>query len=157
MSDNDFIRLRKQLRYLTVAVILLIVLFASSVVHNYINPTANSFPKVQVVNGKDGQDAEIDYDKVNALIHAQVASLPKPLNGTNGSNGQGIQGIPGVGIAGTNGTDGKGEDGKNGADASPSPVLQVRIDPITCQLQQKYDTSDIWVSFAQLPKPCEVS
>lgn len=159
MSEGEFKKLRIHLRLLTICVIVLIALLAANLVHRTVNPRATSFPKVQVVNGKDGMNARVDYDKINQLVQAQVAALPSPQNGMNGTNGtngqsvQGVQGIPGVGMQGIPGV---GVNGKDGSNVPPMPVLQVQVDPSTCQLQTKYDTSDFWTSIAQLPKPCGV-
>jgi hypothetical protein len=160
MSESDFKKIRVHLRLLTVCVLVLIVLLAANLVHRTINPKATSFPRVQVINGKDGKDAQIDYDKINQLIQAQIAAIPKPQNGINGQNGtngqsiQGAQGTQGVSIQGAVGATGAaGKDGQNGVDGL---TLDVQVDPNTCKIQKKYTVADFWISIAQLPKPCEV-
>lgn len=157
MSESEFRKIRLHLRLLTICVIILIALLTANLVHRNFSPKSTSFPQIQVANGKNGKDAQVDYVKINQLIQAQIAALPKPQNGVNGAPGQsvvgpqGAQGIPGaIGPTGNNGNPGK--DGENGIDGL---VLQVQVDPLTCQLQSKYTVSDFWITLAQLPKPCE--
>lgn len=160
MSESEYRKLRLHLRVLTISVVVLIALLTANLIHRNFSPKSISFPKIQIVQGPPGKDASVDYGAIDQYalnqINNMVAALPKPQNGVNG---QSIQGPPGQSIQGPPGPSGKsivGPQGIPGQNAPPSPVLQIQIDPITCQLQQKYDTSDIWVSFAQLPKPCEV-
>lgn len=161
MSESEFKKIRLHLRLLTVCVVVLIALLTANLVHRNFSPKSTDFPRVQVINGKNGKDASIDYNKVNQLIQDQLASLPKPQNGVNGANGQqgqsGLQGIPGstgtTGAQGTAGTNGaSGTNGENGVDGL---TLQVQVNPITCQLQDKYTISAFWITIAQLPFPCE--
>lgn len=168
MSENEYVKLRKQLRYLTVAVVALLILFAASIAHSIIDPNANSFPRVQVVKGDKGDKGDtqsIDYSAIQAYIDNRIASLPKPLNGTNGktgaNGGNGFSVTPEeIALAVADylkaNPPAAGQNGKEGSAAAPAPVLQAQVDKNTCQLQTKYDTSDGWISIAQLPKPCEV-
>lgn len=160
MSESDFKRIRIHLRLLTVCVIVLIALLIANLVHRNFNPKSTSFPRIVVVNGKNGKDATVDYSAIDqyaaAQVQAQIAAIPKPQNGINGQpgvNGQnGTQGI--TGVQGQTGTSGQsGTNGQNGIDGL---TLQIQVDPITCQLQDKYTVSDAWITLAQLPVPCGV-
>lgn len=157
MSEGEYKKLRTHLRLLTVAVLVLIALLAANLIHTAINPKATSFPKVQVVK------QSVDYEKINQLIQTQLAKIPvNQIVSQPGPQGpSGPSGNPGkvgnsgpIGPIGLSGIIGpQGPAGKDGVDA---PVLQLKVDPLTCQVETKYDINDFWISIAQLSKPCEV-
>lgn len=61
-------------------------------------------------DGKDGIDAEVDYNSIEDFISKLVSELPKAKDGSNGVDGQ-------DGNDGRNGLDGaKGQDGNDGLD-----------------------------------------
>lgn len=157
MSDGEYKKVRRHLNFLTIVIFIFILLAIANQIHTFITPRTTSFPKVEVVNGKNGKDAQVDYNRVGQLIEAQIAALPAPQNGSNGLNGdsiQGDQGSPGTSIQGAPGPSGiPGTDGRNGIDGL---ILQLQVDPTNCQLQDKYTVSDFWITIAQLPKPCGI-
>jgi len=69
-------------------------------------------------DGKNGLDAEVDYETLKDFILKAVDVLPKAINGKDGSSGQdGEKGRDGLdGAKGQDGSDGSdGEDGKQGS------------------------------------------
>lgn len=170
MSDKEYKKLRTHLRLLTLAIIILIALLIASRIHTAINPNTTSFPNTQAIEKEKVNTPSIDYGAIQKYIDQKVASIPTPQNGVdgktlpaiipkNGMNGTSIPGKSAYQVAldhGFQGTSDQWLASLQGKDADPSPILQIQIDLVTCQLQQKYNTSDAWVSFAQLPKPCEV-
>lgn len=78
-------------------------------------------------NGKDGTDgSSVTAGQVAAAVTQYLAL--HPVIGV-----QGLQGTP-------------GQDGV---------TQQLQVDVLTCKLQAKLSTNDLWTTLAQLPKPCD--
>lgn len=149
MSDGEYKKLRRHINLLTIAVIALILLGIASFIHKSINPKTTSFPKIQVVNGKDGKDGttpQIDYGRIDAYIQAQVANLPKPQNGAPGQVGP--QGIPGIGIQGP-----AGQNGSQGEPGAAGRELIIRYNPLKEETEYQYSGDLTW---QVLVKNCQI-
>lgn len=151
MSETEFKKLRTHLRFLTVAVVVFILLVVASLIHTFIDPKTDSFPQVQGVNGKDGKDAAVDYDAINRYIQAQIAAIPKPVNGTNGQSIVGPQGPPGVGTQGPAGQN--GSDGSQG-DPGVAKEIELRHNDVKAQTEWRYVGDFGWQVLA---KDCTIA
>lgn len=148
MSETEFKKLRTHLRFLTVAVVVFILLALASLIHTFVNPKTTSFPRVQVVNGKDGKDAVVDYNAINKYIQAQIAAIPKPQNGINGKNGTDGQSI--VGPQGPSGQDATGTQGDPGV----AKQIELRHNDAKAQTEWRYVGDFGWQVLA---KDCTIA
>ena len=169
MSENEYKKLRRQVQYLTVALIVFVLLVAASIIHSWIDPKATSFPQIEIIKGSQGPKGDtpqVDYAALDTYIQQQVASLPLPQNGRSIQGPAGPQGTSGQNVTPQQIADAVtayfqanppvvGPQGEQGLPGNNAPVLEIRVNPLTCQLQSKYDISDGWITIAQLPKPCE--
>lgn len=119
--------------------------------------------------------ASLQFRHFNEQIQVASSKTPVVIRGIDGK-----QGMPGLSIMGSPGQSIQGPPGQNvtpqeiaqavaaylqanpvvamvgnsGKDGNDGLTLQLRIDPITCQLESKYTISDDWSVVAQLPMPC---
>lgn len=151
MSESEYKKLRRQLRFLTVAVFVGIILGIASLIHKSINPKTTSFPQVQVVNGRNGISPRIDYSAIYEYIQSQIATLPKPQNGVNGLNGQsivGAQGVPGSSMQGP-----PGPVGPQGEPGVPGRQIELRYNIVKQETEWRY-TGDL--GWQVLVQNCQV-
>lgn len=90
-------------------------------------------------SGRDGKDAVVDYDKIEAKIqeriHLAIAALPAPKDGLNGRDGR----------DGQDGADGK--DGRDGRDAQIITCRQIEIrqNPESEKAEFRFVGDEMWL------------
>lgn len=147
MNPNQYKRLMRAFTVLWVSMLIVILVLIFLLVRPQKPPVINNYSR----KGDPGQ----------SIIGPQGSTGIQGLAGVGLQGPAGQNGAPGVTQIITNTTNvpvpgrqgEKGNDGKPGADGAQ---LLIRVDPVSCQLQTKYDSDDFWQALAQLPTPCTI-
>jgi hypothetical protein len=105
------------------------------------NPSGRSYPRtVAGPQGAKGDAVQIDYNKLAALIHNEVAALPQPKDGVNGKDGKnGVDGKPGV-----NGKN--GQDGAQGIPGADGKSIELRYNAAKSQIEWRFSGDIAWIT-----------
>lgn len=118
------------------------------------SPSSHSYPSQKPIV------ISLDYNKINALVQADLNALPQAQNGVNGTNGiNGKDGAQGPsGVAGPTGATGEtGQTGSPGDSGAPARQVELRYNAVKNQVEWHYDGDISWntlVSACTLTNTC---